>query len=126
MELVSTFFGILKDGAVITIVVNCSEEEWNKLVGSPIRFFYNRLFKVVGLRYDEFSGFSPGIVIDNENALNTMIRFLTMVISKKEYTIQYIKISPPTVSMFATIPVEDTSIFQEILNDLKTAKGGKT
>ncbi len=126
MELVSTFFGVLKDNAIITIVVNCSEEDWKRLVESPIRFFYNRLFKIVGLRYDKFNDFSPGLAIDNEDSLNALIRFLSTAINKKEYIIQYIKISPPAINMFATIPVEDTTIFQEILNDLKIAKGGKS
>lgn len=126
MELVATFFSIFEGNALIMIIVNCEEEEWNKLMNSPFRIYYNRMFKIFGIQYDNFPTLSPGIAIDNEDTLKMVKSWLDTVVKNKRYTILYIKTSPPAISLFVTIPVEDTSIFQEILNDLKTAKGGKT
>ena len=126
VELIGTFFSIVGEEPLITILVSCEDEKWRELLQSPFGFVYNRFIKALGLVYEYDRTFVPGVMIDNIDTAKIMISWLTRTIAAKRYTIQYIRLgSNRAENVLATIPIDDTSVFENILSDLKEVVGGQ-
>jgi len=116
---VATFFSPIGDEALITIVVECNDDEWKKLLDSEFSIVYNVFVKAIGLVYSFDRNFAPGIVIDTIDTAKMMVEFLRNAIKRKRYSVAYLRITNAGV-MYATaiIPIQDTKIFEGILADI--------
>jgi len=121
IRLVGTFFSVVGEEPLITIVVECGDDElWSRLLGSPFRVWWNRFVKVLGLGYDFDPSFTPGIMINSADVARGMITWLRRVIEKKRYSIQYIRLTKDgATNVVATIPTGDTGLFESMLEDLR-------
>ncbi|MEX0569555.1 MAG: hypothetical protein Q6363_010440 [Candidatus Njordarchaeota archaeon] len=128
MDLFGAIFSTLDKESLVTVVVKCNNEEWNNLLKSPIRIYYNSFIKAIALMYEFDKTFMPGVVVDGQDALNSMIRWLKNIVSMKRYFIQYIRLtSDGALNAMAQIGLneEDVKIFENILTDLENLKGSK-
>jgi len=117
---IATFFSPLGEfEALIIIVVECSDDEWGKLLGSGFSIVYNALVKAIGLIYPFDRNFTPGVVIDTVDTAKTIVGFLKNAIKQKRYGVVYLRITNENMMCAtATIPMADTSIFERILEDV--------
>jgi len=123
MEVVSTSFLTFGNEPVISIIIRCRDEEWEKLLSSTIGIFWNPMFGGFGLLYDFDRTFMPGVIIDNESILKTLIDWLEKVVSNKKYYIQYVRLTENgALNTVVTIRLNDTKFIEDILDELKRRK----